>query len=140
MAVSTATIGYGTTFAIGDGADPEVFTALAEVMDITPPSDSVDVVEVTHLTSPDNTKEFIAGLSDPGECSFDIHFVPGAGDDAAIQAIRNTGSKKNYRITWPNAATWTFAGILTGYAPTAPVNDRMTATVTIKVTSSYTVA
>ncbi|WP_439150832.1 phage tail tube protein [Sulfitobacter sp.] len=137
MAVANAIIGYGTTFAFGDGADPEVFTVLAEVTDITAPSDSVDIIEATHMSSPDRTKEFVAGLNDPGECSFDIHFIPGAGDDTVIQALRNAGTKNNYQITWPNGRTWTFAAILTGYAPTAPVNDRMTATVTFKVTSSY---
>lgn len=137
MAESTAVIGYGTTFAFGDGATPEVFTELAEVTDITPPSDSVDIIETTHMGSPNRTKEFTAGLNDPGECSFDIHFLPGVGDDELIQAKRNTGAKANYQITYPNGTTWTFAGILTGYAPTVPVNDRMTATVTFKVTSSY---
>jgi hypothetical protein len=137
MAVANATIGYGTTFAFGDGAVPEVFTALAEVTDITPPSDSVDIIETTHMSSPNRTKEFVAGLNDPGECSFDIHFLPGVGDDALIQAKRNVGTKANYQIEYPSGATWTFAGILTGYAPTVPVNDRMTATVTFKVTSSY---
>lgn len=140
MATATAAIGFGTTFSLGDGADPEVFTALAEVLDVTPPSDAVDIIEVTHMTSPDRTKEFIAGLTDPGECSFDINFLPGAGDDTALQAKRQTATVSNYRITFPNAATWTFAGILTGYSPTAPVNDRMTASVTFKLTSSYTAA
>lgn len=137
MPENNAIIGYGTLFSVGDGAEPEVYTPLAEVADITPPSDSVDIIDATHMTSPNRTKEFLAGLNDPGECSFDIHFIPGAGDDAVIQAIRNTGERKNYRITWTTGRTWTFSGILTGYAPTAPVNDRMTATVTIKVTSSY---
>lgn len=142
MAQSTALIGYGTTFAFGDGADPEVFTALAEVTDISPPSDSIDIIEVTHMGSPDRTKEFVGALNDPGECSFDIHFLPGAGDDALIQAKRgsNIGAKANYRITYPNDETWTFTAILTGYTPTVPVNDRMTATVTFKVTSSYVAA
>jgi hypothetical protein len=140
MAVATAIIGYGTLFSFGNGATPEVFTALAEVVDVTPPSDTVDIIETTHMTSPNRTKEFIAGLNDPGECSFDIHFIPGAGDDAVIQTRRNLGTKNNYRITWSNGVTWTFAGILTGYTPSAPVNDRMTATVTFKVTSSYVAA
>ena len=31
MATATAVIGFGTTFGVGDGASPEVFTVLAEV-------------------------------------------------------------------------------------------------------------
>ena len=92
------------------------------------------------MTSPDRTKEFIAGLNDPGETSFDINFLPGTGDDTVLQGKRNTATVTNYQITFPNAATWTFAAILTGYVPGVPVNDRMTATVTFKLTSSYTAA
>lgn len=146
MAASEAQIGYGATFAIGDGATPtEAFTALAEVIDITPPSDNMDVIEVTHLTSPNRTKEFVAGLNDPGECALTLNFLPGEADDVAIQALRGLTAPTNFRITFPAigggaAKTWTFGGFLVGYEPQVPINDRMTATVRIKVTGSYTVA
>lgn len=145
MAASEAQIGYGATFAIGNGASPEVFTALAEVTDITPPSDNVDVVEITHLSSPNRTKEFVVGLNDPGECSLTLNFLPGEADDDAIQALRGDTAPTNFRITFPAisgnpAVNWTFAGYLVGYEPTVPIGDRMTATVRIKVTGSYTVS
>lgn len=140
--MTDATIGYGAKFGIGDGADPEVFTDVAEVTNITPPSDSVDVIDATHMASPNKTREFIEGLIDPGECSFDMNFIPGGTGDTAIQALRGSGTN-NFQITFPAigsdpAVTWQFAGILTGYEPDAPMDDKMTATVTIKVTSSYT--
>lgn len=138
--VSSAKTGYGTLFGIGDGATPEVFTNLAEVLDVTPPNEQTDKVEVTHMQSPDQTKEFIPGMTDPGQCSFDINFLPGVDDDAAIQLLRHPSGVQNFQITFPNGATWTFAGFLTDYAPKAPVNDRMRATVTFKVTGSYLAA
>lgn len=141
MAATEAAIGYGSKFAIGDGADPEVFTDVAEVTSITPPSDTIDVIDATHMQSPNKTREFVEGLIDPGECSFDINFVPGGDADTAIQALKGTGVH-NFRITFApgdtGAVTWDFAGILTGYEPDVPVDDKMTASVTVKVTSSYT--
>ncbi|MGF7161286.1 hypothetical protein FHS85_002921 [Rhodoligotrophos appendicifer] len=137
MAETEVTIGYGSTFAIGDGGSPEVFTALAEVYDITPPSDTLDVIDATHMTSPNATREFILGLSDPGECSFEMNFIPGSDADAAIQAVKVARQRVNCRITFPNNVTWTFSGILTGYEPAVPTEDKMTATVTFKVTGSY---
>lgn len=137
MAATEAIIGYGSTFALGDGADPEVFTPLAEVFDITPPSDAVDVIDATHMASPNATREFIIGLNDPGECSFEMNFIPGSTADVAIQAVRAARERVNCRITFPNDVTWDFAGILTGYEPAAPTDDKMTATVTFKVTGSY---
>ncbi|HEU4986864.1 MAG TPA: phage tail tube protein [Rhizobiaceae bacterium] len=141
MPATGAAIGYGSKLAIGDGAVPEVFSDVAEVTSITPPSDSIDVIDATHMQSPNKTREFIEGLIDPGECSFDINFVPGGAADTAIQALKGTGVH-NFRITFApgdaGSVTWDFAGILTGYEPDVPVDDKMTATVTIKVTSSYT--
>jgi hypothetical protein len=136
--MTDASIGYGSEFRLGDGSSPEVFTAVAEVFSITPPSDTVDVIDATHMTSPNRTREFIDGLIDPGEASFEMNFIPGGPGDEAIQDWKAAGGAKNCQIKFANTdVTWTFAGILTGYEPAVPVDDRMTATVTIKVTGSY---
>lgn len=146
MAATEAQIGYGATFAIGNGGTPtETFTPLAEVISITPPSDNIDVVEATHLTSPNRTKEYVIGLNDPGECALSLNFLPGEADDDAIQALRGLTSPTNFKITFPAISgnpvvSWTFAGYLTGYEPDVPIGDRMTANVRIKVTGSYTVS
>lgn len=137
MAASQAKTGFGTLFGVGDGATPEVFTNLAEVLDLNAPNETTDKIETSHMQSPDNSKEFIPGLTDGGETSFDINFLPGVSDDAAIQALRHPTGNQNFRITYPNGAKWVFSGFLAGYAPKAPVNDRMRATVTFKISGSY---
>ena len=134
---ATAEIGFDTTFGIGDGADPEGFDLIAEMTELNPPADAVDVVDKTHFRSPNRTRESGPGLTDPGECSIGLHFLPGVGDDAAIQALRAARKVGNYRITWPNGATWTFRGFLTTYEVTAPIDDRMTAMATFKLSGSY---
>lgn len=138
MAETEAMIGYGSRFAIQAAGDAD-FVELAEVYDITPPSDNVDVIDATHMQSPNATREFILGLNDPGECSFEMNFIPGSIADAKIQAVRSARAKVSCRITFPNDQTWTFSGILTAYEPAAPTDDKMTATVTFKVTGSYVV-
>lgn len=134
---TAASIGYGSRFEIESSDSPGVWTALAEVSNITPPSDVIDVIDVTNMDSPNATREFILGLNDPGECSFEMNFVPGSASDATLQAIRNARVRKNCRIQWPNGVYWTFTGLLTGYEPDAPADGAMTATVTFKVTGSY---
>jgi hypothetical protein len=135
-----AATGFGATFALGNGAVPEVFTPLAEVFEITPPSDKPDLIEATHFTSPNGNKEFILGMNDPGECSLQLNYLPGNASDIAIRNWRTSRAAKTCRITWPNGLTWTFAGLITGYAPGLAMDDKMTATVTIKVTGSNVVA
>lgn len=137
---TTAEIGYGSQIDIStdDGATWDSGGQISG--DITPPNDTVDIVEATHMQSPDGVKEFVLGLSDPGECSYPIHFNANSDVDARYRAIKAARERVKVRITFPNAATWTFSALLTGYAPAIPIADRQTAQVTWKVTSSTVVA
>ena len=143
MAVSVAMLGYGSVFQIQTENSPDNYVDMAEVISITPPSFSLDQVDVTHMTSPNRNREFISGLNDPGECSFDMNFVPGSTSDDRLFELLNlptgTTRARNCRISFPNGVTWSFSAELTGYEPTVPVDDKMTATVTFKVSGSVSV-
>lgn len=134
--MSNAIIGYDTLYEIHDGADPGVFEAVAEVISISPPNDQSDDIDVTHFKSPNRTREFVPGLIDPGEASFEINWIPNDTTGALILTLKNSGEKRQHRITWPNGVTWTFSGYVKGFEPSSPINDRMTAVVTIKVSST----
>jgi hypothetical protein len=133
MAATQASIGYGSFFHISQDSGT-TWVELAEVYDITPPSDEVDEIDATHMQSPNRTREFIPGLIDPGEASFEMNFIPGSDSDAKIRAIKAAGERVQCRITFPNGVKWAFAGWVSGYEPAAPNDDKMTATVTWRVT------
>src|SRR5687768_16228446 len=101
MPATQATIGYGTLLQRGDGGSPEVFTAIAEVDSISPPQTVADDVEVTHLTSPNRTKEYIQGMLDAGEASAHINWLPGDpthDEVTGLLANQIAGTVKNWRI------------------------------------------
>lgn len=103
MPLSEAVITNGTTVQVGDGAVPEVFTPIAEVVDIDPPSGEAAEVEVTHLTS--DAKEFRGGLRDFGSGTMTVNLID---DDASQQQLEDdlaTGEIRNYRIVPPAAST-----------------------------------
>lgn len=135
MPASQAMIGYSSFFHISRNGG-STWTEIAEVFDITPPSDTVDQVDVTHMQSPNRRREFISGLSDPGSASFEMNFVPGSASDLLIQEIRGTGEQVLCRITFPNAVTWQFTGQIESYEPAIPTEDKMTASVSFKVSGS----
>jgi hypothetical protein len=87
MAETEATIGYGSLIEISQD-DGSTWQPGGEVNDITPPSNTVDLVEATHMQSPNGDKEFILGLNDPGECSFTLNFVPGSTADTMYLAVK----------------------------------------------------
>ena len=102
----------------------------------------VDQVEVTHMQSPNRYREFISGLLDGGEASFEMNFVPGSTSDDRIFELLNlpTGvsRRRACRISFPNGVTWSFDAEVTGYEPDVPFDDAMTATVTLKVSGGIT--
>lgn len=131
-----ADIGYGTTFSMANGEATPVQVEIAEVYDITPPNETVDVIDATHMKSPNGYREFILGLTDPGDCSFEMNFIPGSESETLILAAKTARARRSCIITFPNGATWTFDGLVTGYEPAIPTADKMTCTVTYKVTGS----
>ena len=140
---SAATIGYGSKLRRGDGATPENFTDIAEVFSIEPPSQESDDVEVTNLDSPNRMKEYIAGMGEPGEVSFEMNFLPThATQDATTGLIeaRVSGDVGNWQIEFSDAAstTATFSGYVKAFQPALAVSDRLTASCTIKVTGPVT--
>lgn len=139
MAESNAMIGYGGYFEVETAAGSGIYTRIAEVFSISPPSESTDVIDVTHMQSPDAIREFIQGLTDPGEVSLEMNFVPGALDgDVFIRAWRGSRERRISRIVFPNDYVWDFRCFVTGFEPTMPNEDKMTATLTAKVTSVVT--
>lgn len=119
-------IGYQTQFAIFNGTS---YVAVAEVTNVTPAQYSRDAIEATHNASPNAAREFIPGLIDAGELTLSINYIPAVAD-TIIAAMR--AGLGQFRVTFPNGVTCTFSGVITGYSPEAPLDDKMAATVTIK--------
>jgi predicted secreted protein len=140
MNMTDAAIGWGSKFQIWDAASsPPAFQDMGEVSSITPPARQKDQIDATHMQSPNRTREFIAGLTDPGEAGFTMNFVPGSASDDRLLALDESGDTVEMRIVFPNNVTWTFDGFVSGYQPAVPVDDKMTADVTIKVSGSTNV-
>lgn len=123
-------IGYGSLSEISTDSG-STWADLGEVTSLTPPALAVDAIDVTHMQSANGTREFIPGLMDPGECSMEMNFLPGSASEALILSVLRT--KVKMRNTFPGGETSTFDAIITGYALAVPMDDKMTATLTVKV-------
>lgn len=133
--MSNADIGWDSEFAI-ESTTPGSYTKLAEVVAITPPGMTRETVEVTHLESADEWKQYIAGLKDAGEASITLNFVPSATDSLLAAFNAKTGK---YQITFPNSIRLQFSGFFTAYnPPELTPGGVMQATATIKATGAVT--
>lgn len=142
MATTVATSGFGTILKIGNGATAEVFTAVSEVVNITGPGESLETIDATHMQSPSNYREFIPSLLDSGEVTLDLNFLPGTAGQTVIRTALTGRTKKNWKLVFTDSAltTYKFAGYVTAFEPSAQIDDKLSASCTIKVTGPVTLS
>lgn len=121
------------------------FTEVAFVQDdLSPPGLSRNAIDSTTRDDTAYTRTFIKGWKDTGEASFNVAYDPSAATHGTavggLYAIWNddTTGLDDWRITYPDASTETFQGIMTAFEPTAPLDDLMTADITIKASGTIT--
>jgi hypothetical protein len=129
---TNAGIAYASTFGILNGSS---YTNVAEVTSITPPQYSRDAIEATHHGSPNTYREYVPGMIDGGEVSLEINYIPSNADVIITAVQAGTGQ---FKITHPNAISVTFNAIVTAYSPETPLDGKMNAKVTFKVTGRPT--
>ena len=143
--MTDAVAAYGTLIKFGDGGDPESFTAVAEISNISGPGFSMDTAEVTHHESIGAFKEFVGTLLDGGEVTLEGNWLPAN----ATQGLNASGSLMyaymnrtvdNYQIVWPDSGSteWTFAALVTNIEPGSDVSDKSAVSFTLKVTGQPT--
>ncbi|GAA2985333.1 phage tail tube protein [Streptomyces fulvorobeus] len=131
---------FGTLLKRGDGEAVEVFTAIANATNISGPGLSRKTIDTTAHDSPDKYMEFVGGLVDPGEVSVDVNYDPA--DHDTLVADLNDVEPRNYQLVFPTtpAATWAIAAVMKGFEPTAPYDDKLTASITFKVSGKPTIS
>lgn len=132
---------YGTLLKRGDGGSPETFTTVPEVRSISGPSTETDEAEVTtHSSAAAGAyREFILTLIDAGSIEFDINYVP---TDVVQQGVRSdftNRTKRNWQLVLPGSVqTISFTGYVKTFSLDFPVDDAVTAKVSIRLTGAVT--
>ena len=122
--------GFAAT--IGMGA-----TAFAGVRDIAGPGMSTNAIDAS--TRDSRARKFVPGMYDAGEVAFDIAYDPDAATHAAtgsgLVALQLGSTVSSWVLTFPDTtpATCTFSGFITGFMLKEPMDDLMTADVTVKI-------
>lgn len=133
--MSTATVGYGSTLAFS--LLGTTYTDIAQTVDLTGPEPEVGEVGITNNDSPDNTKEYIPGMIEPGEIEFEVVYTKTQA--AALYALFGDGNVYFWRETYPDGSKWEFKGFLNAFGTEAPTEDEaIRNTVGIKVTNKPT--
>ena len=137
--MASAVSSHGTLLKIGDGGGSEVFTTIAEVLDISGPVTTLDREEVTNHSSA-GRKEYVATLLDSGEVSFECNFYQ---HTTHAQLVTDQGNKtlRNFQIVFPYSSgnkTATFGAHITSIGHEAPVAGVLTRPVTLSLGTAIT--
>lgn len=141
MAATDGTSGFGTLLQRGDGASSETFTTVSEVSNISGPGESLETIDATHMESPSGYREYIPSLLDSGEISFDMNFLPATtAQSVGLRADMVAKTKRNWQLVFTDSGTTTysFSGYVTAFEPSAQIDDKLSASCTIKVTGPVT--
>jgi len=135
---SEAVTGKGTLFrrwAAGSG-----WSNIAEVLSITGPGMSRDVIDVTSLDSTAGYREFIAGFRNAGTVTLSMVFRRDTYD--TMKDDFESDDLQNYEVVLPDDENTSleFEGLVTELPLTIPPDDKVTVDVTIQISGEVTVA
>lgn len=136
--MSNATAGFGTLL-------KKSSTTIAEVKSISGPGLSLDVQDVTSLSSTNGWKEFLPTLLECGEITLNINFLPadstqGASSGLIKDMVDRTASTYSIVFSDSGSTTWSFSAYVTKFQPSAAVGGVLSATVTLRPTGKPTLA
>lgn len=118
---------------------------VAELLSVTPPTRSREMIDATTHDSTGGAQEFIAeGIYDPGEIAFQGNYIAGSsGDDAMVTAVTD-GVLRDWKIVAKSAADtedMEGSGFLNSYGvDDLPTNGKQTFSGAIKVSGPITQA
>lgn len=128
---------FGTAFQTEDAVTPGTFNSVASVFNVTLPEIERETLDVTAHDSADGWMEFIGGLKNGGEFSIEVNYDPTKHD--VLVADMDTSAAKNYKIVFPGAlGSWSFTAVMTGFAPEAPHDDKLSAEISFQVSGKPT--
>jgi hypothetical protein len=134
--MTAAVLGAGSALKLGNGASPEVFTTIAEVLRCGPIGSTTPEVDVTNLDS--TAKEYIGGLPDGSSVEFEGNWIKGTQQTTLRDAV---GTTKNFTMEWADSpqSTASFAMVILGFemGETTP-ESQMTFSVTGRITGDIT--
>lgn len=122
----------------GNGGSPETFTLIGEVTKFDGPGGSANEIDATSLDS--TAKEWLMGLQDEGEFTFEANCVPSNAQQAGLRTDRAAATLRNFKLllTDVGPTTLSFAAYVKEYKISGGVDDKITLNVTLRISGAVT--
>jgi len=133
--MSNAFAGVGTLFRRWSGS---AWVNISEVNSISGPTMSRDTIDVTSLDSTGGYREFIGGFRDAGTIQLAMNFTRSTYE--TMKTDFESDDLQNYEVVLPDDENTTleFVGLVTELPVEITPDDKVTSTVTIKISGEVT--
>lgn len=137
LALDVNTTG-GTLTAANGTLTPVEYTEVGEIVDFDGPGGSAAVYSVTHLKSTAQEKRM--GIPDEGQFTLNLNCVHTDLGQQAVAASRAARTKKNYRVTYSDSVTDSFAAYALTFSKSGGMDDKVARSLTLEITGQVTQA
>lgn len=134
--------GHGTMIAV-QLTPSGSFTDIAEMGDVTPPS--LERNEFDATVQNEDIDSYILGVLRRGVFSVPLNFIPDNNTHdhlTGLQKLIIGNTITGFRVTFPQvtpSVVWIMSGAVKSFAPTAPVDGKLAATVQIRLSGRMTI-
>jgi predicted secreted protein len=142
--MSDGVLGHGAELEVSANTAFTTVTTIGNIISIGGPEQSRDAIDKSTMDSTNKWREFIPGLLDAGEVTVEINYDGTAAGTADKLNTMFTNSAQYFRVTVNDLTTassksyYQSAGFLTGLGHAIPHDDKVTQSVTIKLTGQPT--
>jgi hypothetical protein len=138
-----AKAGRGSKFQRGDGGGTEVFTTIAEILNISGPTSTVNMLDATSMDS--TAGEIVPeGIVRNGEVTLTMHLIDSDAQQQGLFTDQAAFTKRNFKIVANNHAvegsksTRSFSGYVQSIGDEFPFDGKMARNVTIAIDGAVT--
>lgn len=130
-------LSQSTKLYVSDGGSPTSWTQVGNVTDISTNA-TLPVEDASNLDSA--ASEFIAGLQDEGEPTFELNYDPDLTNHQTLRNARRAGTRLEFKIEFPDttATVLQFFGFVTRFQPKASKGRIFTASCAIRIDGTVT--
>ena len=139
--MTDAFAGAGSVFkrSVGDSSSAS-FLTLAEVVGISGPDASVTMIDVTPINQANFAREFVAGVIDYGEVTLEMNFTRDTYLIMKSDMEDRVRKRSQIVLSDAGATTLEFWSLVSALGMATPLDDKVSASVTIKVSGKVDVS
>ena len=134
MAASTAVATRGLTLKRGNTASPVGYTEVGEILGWSKSGPEQEMIDVTHLKSDNEYREFIGGMINGGTHTFEMNWIPDNVQQVLLQTDIDAHTKRSWQVVInnPTTATLTFSAYVQSFSASGDLSSQLTGTLVLQ--------